>query len=302
MIFVIFYAIIKKKRGIIMSGKICDLHTHSCFSDGTMTPSEIIDAARRSKVCAVAFCDHNTVLGLSEFLAAGEKYDDIIAVAGCEFSTSYGDTELHILGLFIPQERFDDITRLLAEQSRMKEQSNAELVAALNAAGYDIDLEVTKSKAKGQINRAHIASELTEKGYTASVEDAFKRLLEPECGFYKPFKRIDSFEAIRFIRSLGAAAVLAHPFLDLDEVELRRFLKEAVSAGLSGMETDYSKFDEETTALARSIAYEFGICRSGGSDFHGDRKPDIMLGTGRGELCVPYGYYEGLLDSLKDKR
>lgn len=99
---------------------------------------------------------------------------------------------------------------------------------------------------------------------------------------------------IGFIRSIGAVPVLAHPFLNLREEELREFLKEAVPLGLVGMETEYSTFTEEQRKQLREIAGEFGIKRSGGSDFHGANKPDIAMGTGRGDLRVELALLEGL--------
>jgi predicted metal-dependent phosphoesterase TrpH len=274
--------------------KYCDLHTHSVYSDGTYTPAELITAAKAAGLGAIALTDHNTVAGLPPFLEAA-KGSGVEAVPGVEFSTDYSDMELHILALFVKPEHYDIITRLLEDAALRKEQSNIDLVAALNRAGYQLDYAVIKAKTpNGQVNRAHIAAELTERGYTADRQEAFKKLLSPKCGYYVPPKRIGSYEAIRFIKSLGATAVLAHPFLSMKEETLRAFLPEAVECGLDGMETAYSKYSPETTALASQIAQEFGLKPSGGSDFHGGNKPDIGLGTGRGDLVIPMAWLENL--------
>lgn len=269
----------------------CDLHTHSYFSDGTASPGELIDAAEKMGLAAIALTDHNTVAGLPEFLEAA-RGRRIEAIPGIEFSVDYGDTELHMLGLFIRPEHYGAINGLLDGAKQRKEQSNIDLVAALNRAGYRLDYAAIKGKTPGgQVNRAHIAMALTEAGYTESVSDAFRRLLSPKGGFYVPPKRPDAFEVIRFIKSIGAVAVLAHPFLNLKTPEaLREFLEQAVVCGLDGMETLYPLFDEETTRIAEEIADEFGLKHSGGSDFHGTAKPDIHLGTGRGDLAVPAEY------------
>lgn len=265
----------------------CDLHTHSTFSDGTDTPDALVALAEEKGLRAIALTDHNTVAGLPQFLAAAEG-KNLQAIAGTEFSTDYKGTELHILGLFLKPEHFETITALLEDYHRRKEQSNVDLVAKLNAAGYDIDYPTIKAATpKGQVNRALIAAELTRKGYTESVKAAFKQLLAPECGYFTPPRRLSPFETIRFIKSLGAVAVLAHPFLNLDEEGLREFLTEAVPCGLDGMETIYSTYDEQTTQLAKQIAEEFGILHSGGSDYHGDNKPHIQLGIGQGNLVIP---------------
>ena len=274
--------------------RLCDLHTHSVFSDGTFTPAELIAGAKQAGLSAIALTDHNTVAGLPAFVAAAED-SGVEAVPGVEFSTEYRDIELHILALFVKPEHYAPITALMDDMLRRKEESNIALVEALNRAGYALDYEKIKAQTpNGQINRAHIAAELTALGYTESIQAAFKQLLSPKRGYYHPPKRIGSYEAIRFIKELGCVAVLAHPFLNLDEEALRAFLPAAVEAGLDGMETAYSKYSAETAALAEQIAAEFGLKSSGGSDFHGENKPDIALGVGRGELKIPMQWLENL--------
>ena len=267
----------------------CDLHVHSHFSDGTWSPEALVAEAERLGLDAIALCDHNTVSGVPRFMAAG-KGSSVQTVAGIEFSTDFQGTELHILALFVKPEHYDTINAMMEDWKKKKEQSNIDLVAALNRGGYDISYEEIRSRGKGYINRAHIAAELTKKGYTESTQDAFKKLLNPSRGFYQPPEKFLAYDIIRFIKSIGAAAVLAHPFLNLDEAGLRAFLPEAVACGLDGMEVLYPKFTPEQTVLAQKIAEEFGILSSGGSDFHGDNKPDIAMGTGRGTLAVPTQY------------
>ena len=217
------------------------------------------------------------------------------AVPGVEISTDFADKELHILALYVRPQHYAAVTELLAEGDRRKEQSNIDLVAALNGAGYALNYEEIKAKTpKGHINRAHIAAEMLRLGYVESVQDAFRTLLSPKHGLYHPPKRIDAYDAIRFIKSIGAVAVLAHPFLSMDEALLRDFLPRAVEAGLDAMEVYYAKYDEKTTCLAVDIAREFGILPSGGRDYHGGNKPDIALGTGRGELRIPSAWLNGL--------
>lgn len=278
---------------------LCDLHNHSTYSDGTNTPIELVDIAEKIGLDAIALTDHNTVAGLPEFLAAAEG-KKVRAIAGTEFSTDYKGTELHILGLFLRPEHYAPITDLLEDYRMRKEKSNLDLTEKLNAAGYAIDYEKIKSSTpKGQVNRALIAAELTRLGYTESIQDAFKKLLSPKCGYYIPPTRPSPFETIRLIKSMGAVAVLAHPFLNLDEQELREFLEEAVPCGLDGMETLYSTYDEETTALAEKMAAEFGILSSGGSDYHGGNKPHIQMGIGQGNLAIPYERMTALEERTK---
>ncbi len=274
--------------------KLCDLHVHSHFSDGTCSPAELISLANQAGLSAIALCDHNTVSGLPDFMAAGEG-SGVETVAGIEFSTEYADTELHILGLFIKPEHYGIIHAMMEDLLRRKEQSYMDMVQRLQRAGYDLDYAAIKAAtASGFVNRAVVGAELTRLGYAQSVQDAFKNLLAPKHGYYVPPKRPDAYEIIGFIKQLGAVAVLAHPFLNLDEAGLREFLPRAVEMGLDGMEVQYPKYDEATTALAGRMAREFGILPSGGSDFHGANKPDIAMGVGRGSLRIPLEYLENL--------
>ena len=273
----------------------CDLHAHSVFSDGTDTPAQLLDKAQARGLCAIALTDHNTVAGLPSFVEAAEGRS-VRAIPGVEFSADYQGTELHILCLFLQQNHYQTVTDLLEDYHRRKEQSNIQLVDRLNAAGYILDYEKIKAATpNGQVNRALIAAELTQLGYTESIQDAFRQLLSPKCGYYVPPLRPSPFEVISFIKSLGAVAVLAHPFLNLNEEQLRQFLPQAIKSGLDGMETIYSTYDEKTTILAKTIADEFGLLHSGGSDYHGRNKPHIEMGIGQGNLAVP----ERLLTALE---
>ena len=270
-----------------------DLHTHSDFSDGTYSPARLVAAAEEAGLSAIALCDHNTVEGLPDFLAAGQG-SAVETIPGVEFSTEFEGEELHILALFVQPEDYAPITRKMEDFRRRKERSNEDLVAALRGLGLDIDYRLIRENAGGYVNRAGIGAELTRKGYTASVKEAFQKYLSPARGYYVPPKRLDAYEAIAFIKSLGAVAVWAHPFLDLDEAGVRRFLPRAVDRGLDGMEVLYPKYTGETMALAARIAEEFGLLPSGGSDFHGENKPDIRLGTGRDNLAIPEAFLEAL--------
>lgn len=276
--------------------KRCDLHTHSCFSDGTFTPTQIIKLAEEAGLAAVALCDHNTAAGLAEFVAAGRE-STVEAVPGIEFSTEYRGRELHILGLFIQEQHYEAVNDLLAQALERKKQSNMRLLEKLREQGVAVDYESLWAEAGGTVNRAVIGAWLVRHGCCGSMEEAFDRWLNLDRGFYVPPKRPGAFEIIRFIKSIGAVAVLAHPFLNLDEAQLRQFLEQATE--LDGMEVYYSKFSEEQTALAERMAEEFGLVRSGGSDFHGSNKPDISIGTGRGNLAVPLESLEELKKRIR---
>lgn len=273
--------------------KTCDLHTHSVYSDGTYTPAELIDAAIDAGLSAIALTDHNTVTGLNEYVAAGQG-KPIELVPGVEFSTADNGTELHILGLFISPETHYTINEYIDRAATLKEESNYRLVKRLREHGYDITYVEILENSKGHVNRANIAAELVKKGYIESIDWAFKNILHKDYGLYEPPERLSSIDTIRFIREIGAVAVWAHPYFHMTFDQAEEFLPRAVAAGLQGMETMYSTYDEDMTQKAREVCRRFGICESGGSDFHGANKPHISLGKGKGNLCIPYEFYEKL--------
>ena len=275
--------------------KLCDLHTHSIYSDGTSTPDELIRLAGEAGLCAIALTDHNTVSGIPHFLRAA-KGSAVLAVPGIEVSSDYLGNELHIVGLFRTLDHLDEVEDYVRAYLVRKEQSNVDLCNNLCAAGYEISYEKVKAATPdGVVNRALIAAELLRCGYVESIKAAFATLLSKKGGYYHEPQKLDALEVIGKLREFGAIPILAHPFLSLDEAQLRTFLPLAKDAGLIGMETDYSTFDEETTALAHTLADEYGLIPSGGSDYHGTNKPDIKVGVGRGTLAVPFAYYENLM-------
>ena len=273
--------------------KRCDLHSHSTFSDGSLTPAELVKLAEERGISALALTDHNTSKGLSELMEAG-RHSSVITVPGCEFTTEWNKIEIHIVGLFFREKYWQEIEDFLELTHIAKVNSNHKLIQNLNKAGYDISAEEAAALTDGEFNRAHIASVLMAKGYVESVSEAFDKLLKPEKGFYVPPRRITSAATIRFIKTFGAVAVMAHGLVNLTPEQMRKFLPEAKKAGLDAIETRYTDYDEEMTKTAVSLAEEFGLRQSGGSDFHGQTKPNISLGTGTGSLFVPYEFYEDL--------
>lgn len=270
-----------------------DLHTHSIYSDGSRTPAEIVaEAAGRD--LTVALTDHNSVSGLPEFLAAARKMG-VEAVPGIEFSTDYGDKELHIVALFVPEAAYDPIRAYVAAGDRRKDESNRTLIQRLCEAGYELNYEKIVAKTPdGRVNRAIIGEEMVRMGYVASVKEAFASVLDERHGYYVRPARPDALETIGFIREIGAVGVLAHPYLSLRQSALEVFLPLAKARGLVAMETRYSTYDENTTALAVATAKKYGLLQSGGSDFHGDAKPHIALG----QAGIHRDAYEALKNAI----
>ncbi len=274
--------------------KLCDLHCHSTFSDGSLTPSELISLAEKQGLSALALTDHNAGKGLIEFMMAGRK-STVEAIPGCEFSTEYNGTELHIVGLFFPEVAWLKIRDYVEIMRKSKRESNLKMIEKLNADGFTISYdEIAQTTSADGFNRAHVANVLYEKGYVGSIKEAFKTLLRENGKYYVPPKRLDALETIQFIKQNGAVAILAHPFLNMNYEQLEEFLPKAKQAGLDGIETLYSKFSEEETLKAKELAQRFGLKESGGSDFHGKAKPEIQLGSGLGNLKVPYEFLEKL--------
>jgi predicted metal-dependent phosphoesterase TrpH len=269
--------------------RYCDLHVHSNFSDGTLSPTQLVAQARQLGLTALALSDHNTVAGLPEFMQAAEAAR-LEAVPGCEFTSVWEGQELHILGLFIPREQWPTVQERMEDFRRRKDQNTLELLDALIAGGYPMDREAVLARGSGYINRAHVAAALKDAGYVPTIQAAFEKILAPGGGFYNPPLPMTSLEAIRFIRSIGAVPVLAHPLFSVGEEFLRSFLPLAREAGLAGMEVRYSKYSAADTALAAKLAKEYGLLPSGGSDFHGANRPDVPLGL----PPVPYTWMTAL--------
>ncbi len=273
-----------------VKNKICDLHTHSDFSDGKYTPAELIKEAVEKGISAIALSDHNTIDGLEEFLNES-KGKDILAIPAIELSADYNGKEVHIVGLFIPEENFPKVTEFLREYREAKELNNRKTVRLLEEDGYNISYEDVLLRCRnGNVNRVHIAEELMSKGYANSIKECFKGLLSKNEKYYKSSIKPTASQAILFLKSIDAVPVMAHPFLDMNEEELLEFIKDMKPFGLCAMETLYSTYDEETTKTAISVAKKTGLKQSGGSDFHGSNKPSISLGRGKGNLSVPYDF------------
>lgn len=271
----------------------CDLHTHSNYSDGTYSPAELVSQARDLGL-AIALTDHNTAAGLPSFMEEAEK-QGVEAIPGIELSTDYRGKDIHLLGLFVQPEYYLRLELVCETYHVLKERSNIALVQRLSRAGYRIDYEAVKARnATGNVNRALVAAELCTQGYVGSIKEAFSTLLGEEHGFYVPPERFQLTDAIRLLREVKAVPVLAHPLQELGEGELRELIPLAKEAGMLGMEIMHSSFNKEKSALARELAREFDLLPSGGSDFHGANKPDVRLGSGKGDLAIPLEFYHRL--------
>ena len=272
----------------------CDLHSHSIHSDGSATPAELVAMAKEQGLI-IALTDHNTVSGLPDFLEEAEK-SGVIAVGGTELSCNHDEREFHLLGLFVAPEHYDSVEALVSKFYILKQKSVVDLIERLNDAGYKVDYaSAYKRTINGNVNRAHIAAELLEGGYVSSVTEAFETVLSKEGGFYVQPERLELIDAIRFLRSIKALPILAHPLKEISADQLCEILPALKEAGLLGIETMHSSYSEADIAISKEIASKYSLLQSGGSDYHGVAKPDVCLGTGKGNLDIQDTLYYDLL-------
>lgn len=274
--------------------KVIDLHTHSTASDGSMSPAEIVRQAKEIGLSAVALTDHDTVDGVGEALEEGGRIG-IQVIPGIEISVDY-KPEMHILGYFMDQSRYTGIRKELELTIRGREERNKKIINRLNTLGVDITEEEVKSAAPGDITgRPHIAKVLVSKGYVKTVDEAFDKYLCREgLAYFKRFE-LKPADGIKAIRNAGGLPVLAHPiFLRKNYSEMDKLLAELKQYGLAGIEAYYSENSKEDTGNMLRLAIKHDLLVTGGSDFHGTYKNGIALGSGRGNLKVPYELLEKL--------
>ncbi|MCD7981020.1 MAG: PHP domain-containing protein [Clostridiales bacterium] len=267
--------------------KKVDLHTHSTASDGTLTPTELVIAAKKAGLYAIALTDHDSVSGVDELMEAGIKHN-LRTVAGVELSTEYEDTEIHVVGLFIDTENAA-LLRQLREFRLSRDNRNQKMIGLLREEGFQITAEeVLARNPDAVIARPHIARFLVDTHQAKDIQEVFDKYIGEGCRCYVERYKITPMRAVELIHAAGGAAILAHPCLyKISDDVLNRMLKEMKTAGLDGIEAIYSRNQGSDEEKYRAIAKKYGLILSGGSDFHGENKPDIQLGTGTGDLVVP---------------
>ena len=269
-----------------------DLHIHSTASDGTCTPAEIAALAARQGLAAVALTDHDTVLGYPELAEAAASLG-LETVPGIEISTKYGGA-VHILGYYIDPHS-PELEPVLNWVVRDRDERNEKMCALMAADGLPVSYAEMKRRFGEVIGRPHFADILVELGLASSVRDAFDRYVEKGQKYYLPRNFLSIERSIEIIREAGGVPVLAHPFqYKLDDGGLRELIEHCMESGLQGMECRYSGYSVEQSKYLGRLAEEYGLIKTGGSDFHGDNKKHISIGTGTGGLDVPYKYLEKL--------
>lgn len=285
---------------------LADLHTHSTFSDGSLSPNELIDLASDHWVSALAITDHDEA---GAFLAVKEYADKkgIELIAGVELSIecplSTGG-HVHLVGLFIDAQN-EALRIALYDLKTARHDRALKMIEKLTAVGLRLDAdELCSAAGNGCIGRPHIALMLKQKGLVSSLGEAFKKYLGRDGPAYVPKKKLPFLQAAEIIHQAGGIAILAHPIsLRFPTYEsLGKEILRLKSLGLDGLEVYCPGSDGYFRDWLLQFANEQQLLVSGGSDFHGKAKPDIQLGRGYGDLFVPLEIVDGLKQSWRKRR
>jgi predicted metal-dependent phosphoesterase TrpH len=264
-----------------------DLHTHSTFSDGSLTPAGLAALAKGAGVSSLALTDHDTTDGVPEFLSACGR-EGIDGIAGVEVSAEVPSGTMHVLAYGFDLRNVplqDALTRIRAGRA----DRNKVILDRLNSLGYALGWDEVSSLAGDEmVGRPHFAQALVNRRYMRSRQDAFDRLLAKGKPAYVGRDRLTPEECIAAIRGAGGVAVLAHPFtLGMGPRDLSEQVRRLAAQGLGGVEAYYSEHTPAMQEQYRAMAESFGLVVTGGSDFHGEGNPAIRIGRGFGNLEVP---------------
>jgi predicted metal-dependent phosphoesterase TrpH len=272
--------------------KYIDLHVHSTVSDGTYTPCELVKYAVQKKLAAIAITDHDCISGI-KIARECAKDKNLEIISGIEFSTRYKNREIHILGLCIDEDNKglnNELENIITDRNI----KNLRIIDKLRCYGIDITIEDVTSTYNSHIyTRAHIAKAICDKGYASSIREAFDKYIGDNCPCYVPTEKVTPQRVIELILSCGGVPILAHPTLyHMDLRELDSLICELTKVGLLGIEGIYSLYTKSEERYIKDFADKYNLLISGGSDFHGDNKPHIDLGVGKGNLKIPYSLLE----------
>jgi len=257
-----------------------DLHMHSTFSDGTLTPTELVMRAKNNNIDVVSLTDHDNIDGLGEGKEAADKVG-ITFINGIEISANYKNKDVHILGYFLNLED-NDFTSWLNKLREKRYMRTLEILKKLEKLGIDITIEEVKKEVTGNIiGRPHIANVILKKGYASTMNEVFDRYLGDGQSAYIPKIDIDAVEVVKRLKSNGAIVSLAHPHLirhtDDTVINLIHML---VEAGLDGLELYYPNINIKKKNRYMKIVKNKNLLITGGSDFHGLNRTGVDVGLG----------------------
>ena len=267
---------------------LIDLHVHSNCSDGTLSPRELVALAAKKNLRAFALTDHDTTDGIDEAILAGSSLG-IEVIPGIELSTSYAGKDIHLLGLGINKDNIYFQEELLCFQNS-RDIRNLKMIHKLQEQGVNITHEAMLSSFGSAVwTRAHFARFLQDNKYVATIWDAFPKYIGDNAPCFVPREKVSPFQGIRLIHEGGGKAVLAHPLLyGFSTDALDTLVESLTTAGLDGLEVMYSMNRYGDEQRMKLLAKRYNLRLSGGSDFHGSNKPNIQLGTGKGNINISY--------------
>jgi hypothetical protein len=258
-----------------------DLHTHSTASDGTLSPGELVAAAREKGLGAVALTDHDTLAGIGEAVEAGRELR-VTVIPGLELSTEAAAEEVHVLGYFLTPQA-EELQRRLAELRRQRLTRARRMLERLRALGLPLSWEAVAAEAgTGAVGRPHIARALVAAGYVESVEEAFARYLDRGRPAYVPRAKLTPAGAIDLVQRSGGVAVLAHPGL----LSGAGLLEELLELNWQGIEVFYPEHSKEVEEKLYALARMHSLVPTGGSDFHGAGKAQLGACSVGGEVLA----------------
>jgi len=256
-----------------------DLHMHTNYSDGSLSPKQLLDLSKKSGIPIISITDHDNVNGISEAMNYGNELG-IQVIPGVEISADLDDQEVHILGYFMDHKnkKFLDF---LTSSRKLRIQRNEKIVEKLNTMGSNITFGSILDKAgeNTSIGRPHIAMELSEEGFASSYYDAFIKYIGDGKPAFVKKPNPKAHEVIKIINETGGLSFIAHPGkLVRDEILLR-----LIADGLDGIEIIHPSHTNEDMEYFNKMAAEHFLLTSGGSDFHGGVKND---GRNFGKYCI----------------
>ncbi len=253
-----------------------DLHIHSTASDGRLSPAEVVRKSAEAGVTVIALADHDTVDGIVPALEAAQAFPRLRVIPAVEISTLVPKGEVHMLGYFIDYAH-PELQATLGRMRNSRKKQALGMIARLRELGLPIEWQRVKEIAgSGSIGRPHIAQAMLERGYIASIKEAFDRYIAWGGPAYVQRDKMSPVEAARLILRTNGLPVLAHP-LTIDDPET--VIAELKAAGLVGIEVYYKDYPEdERNGLVR-LARKYKLIATGGSDYHGlDASTETMIG------------------------
>ncbi|MCS5422366.1 MULTISPECIES: PHP domain-containing protein [Psychrilyobacter] len=257
-----------------------DLHMHSTFSDGTLTPAQLVERARQNNIEVMAITDHDNVDGLKEGREEAEKAG-ITFVDGIEVSADFRNKDIHILGYFLNL-KDEEFLGWLKNLQEKRHNRTLEMLKKLSRLGIEISLAEVEDEVLGNvIGRPHIARMIIKKGFAATMDEVFDRYLGDGKPAYIPKVGVDMVEVVKKLKTNGALVILAHPHLiSHSDDTVVNIIDSLLKNGLDGLELYYPNIDTRKRKKFMKIAKKRGLILTGGSDFHGLNRAGIDLGTG----------------------